>query len=140
MDSPTRIFAPVLGQPCIFPMLGKIAHCGFPSPAQDFYSADDHLDLNKHLIARPAATYFVRVQGDSMQASGIFSGDLLVVDRSLNPSNGKIVVVFLDGETLVKRYCNQMGDINLHSDPSDRPPLKVLEGSDFLVWGVVLHG
>ena len=73
---------------------------GFPSPADDYI--ESKLDLNEHLIRRPAATFFVRVSGDSMQGVGIYSGDLLVVDRSLEPKDGDIAIAVVNGELTVK--------------------------------------
>ena len=80
-------------------VLGSVA-AGFPSPAEQY--SEPPLDLNDLLVKRPAATFFLRVQGDSMIARGIFDGDLLVVDRSLTPKSGDVVVVALDGEFTVK--------------------------------------
>jgi DNA polymerase V len=73
---------------------------GFPSPAEQYL--EPPLDLNELLVKRPAATYFVRVQGDSMEGKGIYDGDLLVVDRSLDPRDGDVVIAAVDGEFTVK--------------------------------------
>ncbi len=75
---------------------------GFPSPAEQYM--EPPLDLNELLVRRPAATYFVRVSGDSMIGAGINDGDLLVVDRSLRPADGDIIIACVDGEFTVKRY------------------------------------
>ena len=75
---------------------------GFPSPAEQYL--EPPLDLNELLVRRPAATYFVKVEGDSMTGAGINQGDLLVVDRSLTPADGDIVIAAVDGEFTVKRY------------------------------------
>lgn len=80
--------------------LGRLP-AGFPSPADDYI--EGKLDLNRHLIKHPAATFFVRVTGNSMTGAGIHSGDLLIVDRSLEPTDGHVVVAVLDGELTVKR-------------------------------------
>jgi len=74
---------------------------GFPSPTEDF--EEGKLDLNNYLIKNPPATFFVRVSGDSMIGAGIHPGDLLVIDRSLDPSNGKIIITVINGELTVKR-------------------------------------
>jgi len=90
------------------PLFSARVQAGFPSPA------DDHLersiDLNEELIQHPAATFFVRVKGESMHDAGIQSGDILVVDRSLAPTDRKIVVAMIDGEFTVKRFRNQEGE------------------------------
>lgn len=82
------------------PLFLEGAHCGFPSPAQDY--VEQQLDLNRLCVLHPAATYFVRALGDSMREAGILDGDILVVDRSLTPRHGDIIVASLDGEFTVK--------------------------------------
>ncbi|MBU0580138.1 MAG: translesion error-prone DNA polymerase V autoproteolytic subunit [Candidatus Margulisbacteria bacterium] len=110
---------------------------GFPSPADDFI--EKKLDLNEHLIKHPAATFFVRISGDSMQNAGIHSGDILVVDRAEKPSDGKIVVALLNGEFVVKRIKKQQNKIFLLPENSKYKPLEVTKEMDFEVWGVVLY-
>src|SRR5690554_8105877 len=83
-------------------ILGRAGLAGFPSPAQDYEGR--LLDLNEHLVKRPAATFFIKVTGDSMEGFGIHDGDLLVVDRSIEPRPGHILVAMLEGELTVKRY------------------------------------
>ncbi|HPC48368.1 MAG TPA: translesion error-prone DNA polymerase V autoproteolytic subunit, partial [Deltaproteobacteria bacterium] len=84
------------------PLYTARVSAGFPSPADAF--VDGRLDLNEHLVAHPAATFFVRVEGTSMIDAGIHPGDILIVDRALEPRNGSVVVAVLDGEFTVKRY------------------------------------
>ncbi len=110
---------------------------GFPSPAEDYL--DKTLDLNELLIAHPAATFFVRVSGDSMQNAGIFSGDILVVDRSLEAADNKIVIAIVSGEFTVKRLKIREGRISLVPENPSYPILEMKEGSDFQVWGVVTY-
>jgi DNA polymerase V len=110
---------------------------GFPSPAEDYL--DKTLDLNELLIARPAATFFVRVAGDSMQNAGIFSGDILVVDRSLDATDNKIIIAIVNGEFTVKRLKIREGQISLVPENPTYPILEMKEGSDFQVWGVVTY-
>jgi DNA polymerase V len=110
---------------------------GFPSPADDYI--DQKLDLNQFLIKRPASTFFVKVKGDSMVNAGIFSGDILIVDRSQDPVNNKIIVAILDGEFTVKRVKKTRGRLYLLAENSDYAPIEITEGMDFEVWGVVLH-
>ncbi len=88
----------------IIPYLSSTVHAGFPSLADDFL--EGHLDLNEYLIDHPAATYYVRVKGESMINAGIHDGDLLIVDRSLEPRDNKVVIAVVDGQLTVKRLKN----------------------------------
>lgn len=110
---------------------------GFPSPAAD--EMEKPLDLHELLVQHPAATFFVRVQGDSMQGAGIFSGDILVVDRSLIAHNHSIVVALLNGEFTVKRLKIEKEGIRLIAENPTYPSIRVSENSDFQVWGVVTY-
>ncbi len=110
---------------------------GFPSPAEDYIERP--LDLHELLIEHPAATFFVRVEGDSMKDAGLHSGDVLVVDRALTAHHGKIVVALLNGEFTVKRLKIEGGKIFLAPENSRYPVIEVSEGSDFQVWGVVTY-
>jgi DNA polymerase V len=95
------IFSIEIGSELFLPMLSAGISAGFPSPAMDFM--DVSIDLNQLMIKHPSATFFGRVQGSSMLDAGISDGDLLVIDRSLSPSNNKIAVCFIDGEFTIKR-------------------------------------
>jgi DNA polymerase V len=108
---------------------------GFPSPAADYQ--EDKLDLNKHLIRHPAATFFVRVAGDSMIGAGIHCGDLLVVDRSLEPKNKNVVIAVLDGEMTVKRIRIRKKKITLEPENENYCAWEIAEDTQFEVWGVV---
>jgi DNA polymerase V len=112
---------------------------GFPSPASDY--AEGKLDLNERLIERPAATFIVTISGDSLQRAGIHDGDLAVVDRSITPRSGHIIVAALDGELVVKRLRHRRGQTWLEPDSDDAQyqPIEVAEGSSFEIWGVVKH-
>jgi len=110
---------------------------GFPSPADDFI--DKKLDLNEFLINHPAATFFVRVSGDSMRDAGLNDGDILVVDRALDPGGGKIVVAALDGELTVKRIRKQNGKLFLAPENPEFEPIEVGEEACFEIWGVVTY-
>lgn len=116
--------------------LAKIS-AGFPSPAEDY--VDKKLDLNEYIIKHPAATFFVRVEGDSMINVGIHDGDLLIVDRSLEPADGKIVIAVINGEMTVKRIRKQKEKLYLMPENEDFEPLEISEGSDFQVWGLVTY-
>jgi DNA polymerase V len=110
---------------------------GFPSPADDFL--DKKIDLNAELIRHPAATFFVRVQGDSMRDAGIFSGDMLIVDRSLEVKENAVVVAVLDGEFTVKRVQRANGKLYLIPANAAYTPTEVTAERDFTVWGVVTN-
>ena len=108
---------------------------GFPSPADDHLESP--LDLNAHLVAHPAATFVVRVQGDSMSGAGIRDGDLLGVDRAREAQSGAIVVAVVDGELTVKRLRRQDGRISLVPENPDYAAVEVSPEASFEVWGVV---
>jgi len=110
---------------------------GFPSPADDYM--EGALDLNEHVIKHPSATYFVRASGDSMIGAGIFNGDLLIVDRSLEASSGKVVIAEVDGQLTVKRLLKLNDGFSLQSENSSYPPIELQEGNEVVVWGVVTH-
>jgi DNA polymerase V len=110
---------------------------GFPSPADDY--AESTLDLNHHLIKHPAATFFVKVRGNSMEGAGIFSGDLLIVDRSLTPQEGSIIVALFRGEFTVKRLRFREKKIILVAEHPEFSPIEIDEESDFQVWGIVTY-
>ena len=100
---------------------------------------DGKLDLNEHIIKNPAATFFVRVQGDSMIGAGINTDDILVVDRSLEATSGSVVVAVIDGEFFVKRLSMEGKKLYLVADNDDFEQVEVKEEMDFRVWGVVTH-
>jgi DNA polymerase V len=110
---------------------------GFPSPALDF--VDMTIDLNKHLIKHPSATFYGRVKGQSLKNAGITDGDLLVIDRSLHPVNGKIAVCYIDGEFTAKRISMSQGELWLLPENEDYQPIKIEKENNFVVWGIVTH-
>jgi len=109
---------------------------GFPSPADDY--VEKTLDLHEHLIRHPAATFFVRVSGDSM-APLITHGDILVVDRALTPHSGSIVIAAVNGELTVKRLMEQHGSSMLVADNDAYQPIALTPEVDCTLWGVVVH-
>lgn len=142
------------------PMAEEGVHAGFPSPAQDYMNS--FIDLNKELVRHPAATFFVRVVGDSMVDADVSEGDVLVVDKSLEPHDGDMAVCFIDGEFALKfisfsapdgaasngRKAAKPGmsyDILPHRNMwllpanSKYRPIEVTESNDFTVWGVVTY-
>lgn len=110
---------------------------GFPSPAEEY--SEKKLDLNEHLIKHPSATFFIKVSGDSMIGAGIHSGDLLIVDRSQEPANNKIVIAVLDGEFTVKRIMKKKDKIFLIPENDDFKPIEIKAEMNCEVWGVVTH-
>ena len=110
---------------------------GFPSPAGDY--EEDKLDLNGHLVRNPAATFFVRVTGDSMIGAGIHHDDLLIVDRSLEPKDKSVVIAVLNGELTVKRIRMKHRKISLEPENHNYFTQEVTEGTEFEVWGVVTN-
>ena len=113
---------------------------GFPSPADDFIERS--LDLNEQLVSNPIATFFVRASGNSMDGAGIHDGDLLVVDRSVTPSHGSVVVAIIDGGLTVKRLTKRGMRMSLISEPNKLDqgrysPIEIGEETDAIIWGVV---
>jgi DNA polymerase V len=117
------------------PLFLESVSAGFPSPADDYMEAK--LDLNDLLIKNPAATFFVRVTGDSMVNAGIYSGDILVVDRSLDPKDASIVIAVINGELTVKRLSYNNGRVYLVPENSYYKPILITDEMNFEVWGVV---
>lgn len=119
--------------------LGVYSHkviAGFPSPADD--NLEDAIDLNEHFIQKPDTTFLVKVQGDSMKNAGIHQGDMLAVDRSLTPTDGKIVIAAIDGEMTIKRLSIKSTGTWLMPENDDYDPIPVRESSELVIWGVVV--
>ena len=117
------------------PMMAWSAACGFPSPAEDY--VDRPLDFNELLIEHPAATFAIRIEGDSMTGAGIFPGDIAVVDRAREPVNGSIVLALLDGAFTVKRYRIKDGTVWLQAENPAFPDIAIADGQALEVWGVI---
>jgi len=120
-----------------FPFFLSRVAAGFPSPADDYI--ENSLDLNEHLIDHPAATFFVKVSGDSMTGAGINSGDILIVDRAVTAVNRSIVVAVVNGEFTVKRLIRCGKGIQLFPENPAYSPVEISGEMDFEVWGVVMH-
>lgn len=118
------------------PLIGGIS-AGFPSPAEDFL--DSRIDLNKELVPNPSSTFYGRVSGDSMQDLGIHDGDLLVIDKSKQVTNGKVAVCFIDGEFTLKTIKMEKNYCWLMPANSKYKPILVTKENDFVVWGVVTY-
>jgi len=110
---------------------------GFPSPASDYIEAT--LDLNKLLVKHPAATFFVKVEGDSMVDAGINSGDIFIVDRALQPEKYRIVIAAVNGELTVKRIQHSGNKLYLQSGNKNFEPIEITPDMDFHIWGVVTY-
>lgn len=124
-------------KPYSIPLYGCSIAAGFPSPADEYL--EGKLDLNQHLIHHPLATYFVRVSGDSMLGAGIHPGDILIVDRSVEARDGKIVIAVVNGELLVKRLRIEGTQPYLVAENPNYPELKITEAMEFQIWGVVTN-
>jgi len=131
------VYAPDLSTHYKLPVfLGRLP-AGFPSPADDYI--EGKLDLNRHLIKHPAATFFVRVSGDSMIEAGIHTGDILVVDRSLEAADGNVVMAALDGELTVKRLSKRGQAVHLLPANGNYQPIEITAQQSFEIWGVVTN-
>ncbi|WP_299676891.1 LexA family transcriptional regulator [uncultured Tenacibaculum sp.] len=110
---------------------------GFPSPADDF--KESRISLDEELIRNKEATFFARVSGQSMIGAGLDDNDLLVIDRSIPPTNNKIAVCFLDGEFTVKRLRVDGNEVWLQPENPDYPIIKITEENNFVIWGIVTN-
>lgn len=119
------------------PLISEGISAGFPSPAIDF--VDLSIDMNKHLVKHPSTTFYGRVKGESMKDAGIFDGDLLVIDKSLEPIDNKIAVCYIDGEFTIKRIKKDKNEVWLIPANDAYSPIQIKEGNDFQIWGIVTH-
>lgn len=124
-----------LGPSVPLPLFSVAVRAGFPSPADDFVEAP--LDIREHLIKHPSATFFARAEGDSMTGFGIFNGDLLIVDRALQPQHGDVVIAAIDGELTCKVL--DMHDQLLRSGNVRYQPIELHDNAELLIEGVVIH-
>ena len=108
---------------------------GFPSPADDYL--DINLDLHSYLVQNPSSTFCVRVIGESMKGARIKSGDIMIIDRSLNPKNGSVVLAVIDSEFTVKRVKMKKNELYLFPENNNFDCIKITEEMDFQIWGVV---
>ncbi|MDR3427915.1 translesion error-prone DNA polymerase V autoproteolytic subunit [Silvimonas sp.] len=124
---------------CLVPLVGTRVPAGFPSPADDW--AEDRVDLNQRYIQHPEATFFFTVGGDSMTgpdpARSIPDGATLIVDRAIEASHDSVVVAVIDGDFTVKRLFNRAGRVALIPENPAYPVIKLGEGQELSVWGVV---
>ena len=108
---------------------------GFHSPADDF--KEIRISLDKELVKNKESTFYARVSGDSMIEAGLDDGDLIVIDRSLDPENGKIAVCFIDGDFTVKRINKKEGKLFLMPQNKMYKPIEIKEGNELIIWGIV---
>lgn len=131
------VFVPLLEAPRQ-PLPIDIARvsAGFPSPAQDY--EEQRLDINEYLVRNPVSTFFFPVRGNSMEGADIFDGDILVVDKSIRPVHGHVVIAFVNNERLVKRLYSRHGRVALVAENPAYPTLDIVEGMELIIWGVVV--
>lgn len=120
-----------------FPLFISAVAAGFPSPADDFMEGT--LNFNEYLVRHPAATFCVRVSGNSMIGAGVFPNDILVVDRSIKPNHGHVVIAALDGDLTVKRLMRENGRFYLFADNESFKPIEIKDGDDLTIWGVARY-
>ncbi len=121
----------------LLPLVNETISAGFPSPAEDYIELG--IDLNKYLIKNPISTFFLRVSGNSMNNGGIYNNDLLIIDRSINPSPGHVVVALLDGEFTLKRLIKEKNNYYLKSDKENYPAISLYNYIDIQIWGVAIY-
>jgi DNA polymerase V len=132
-----EFFVPNISEGIKLPLVDAFISAGFPSPADDYIEAK--LDLNQLLIQDPSSTFFARVRGNSMLDIGIHDGDILIIDKSLEPKQNSVLICFIDGEFTVKKVNRVNGDFYLVPENKDFAPIKVDKSSDFRLWGVVTY-
>ncbi|MCL9809574.1 LexA family protein [Flavobacterium luminosum] len=136
-DHKLTFFRPDLESDMSIPYIKEGVSAGFPSPAADF--SENSIDLNKELSKNPLATFYIRVKGNSMINAGIQDKDILVVDRSLEATNNKIAICFIDGEFTVKRIKLDTNGLYLMPENENYKPIKVSEENQFMIWGIVTY-
>jgi DNA polymerase V len=129
------LLPPLISKPIHLPLFSHKVAAGFPSPADDYI--EGRLSLDEHLIQHKDSTFFVRAKGNSMVGAGIFDGDLLVVDKSLNPVSGDIVIAVVDGDLTVKRLIKRGETFTLKPENHRFKEIEFSEGQELQVWGVV---
>jgi DNA polymerase V len=129
------LYQPIYSTQYKLPLYWSTVAAGFPQPGDD--CIEKRLDLNELVVERPHATFFARVSGDSMRGAGIHHQDVIVVDRSLEASEGRVIVAVVDGEMLIKRLHRKGDRLFLLAENPEYPPLEITEGMDFSIWGVV---
>ena len=121
----------------LIPLANETVSAGFPSPAEEYI--DIGIDLNKYLIKNPISTFFLRVNGNSMNNAGIYDNDLLIIDRSINAIPGHIVVAVLDGEFTLKRLIKDHEKYYLKAEKENYPAINLYQYEDVQIWGVAIY-
>lgn len=119
------------------PFIDTGVSAGFPSPAEDYI--EQRIDLNGVLIKNPSSTFYAKVKGNSMKGAGVYDGDIVIIDKSLVPSQNSLLVCFLDGEFTLKKVKKVNDDLFLIPENPDFKPIKINPESDFRLWGVVTY-
>lgn len=132
-----KLYKPTHDTKISIPLFVSKVKAGFPSPAEEYIEAK--LDLNSYLIQHPSSTYMVRIEGDSMIGAGIYSGDMAVVDRSLEPKNQDIVIAVVDQEITIKRLVKGKKGITLCAENPNFEPIRFSNEQELTIWGVVVH-
>lgn len=135
IKSQFELLKPEISSLSELPLCTTTISAGFPSPADDYI--DHKLDLNEYLVRNEPSTFLLRVSGNSMVNAGIHHGDILVVDRSVEPIDGKIIIGIIDGEFTVKRILKKGKKIFLQPENEDFALIEVTEEMEFKIWGVV---
>ncbi len=134
--TPTLIFySPDFSTSLELPYIDAGIKAGFPSPADDFIELS--FDLNREFVKHKDTTFYARVKGDSMKNAGIFDGDLLIIDKSLEPQNNKIAICQVDGAFTVKRIKIEKDIVWLVAENENYQPIKVTPENEFMIWGIV---
>jgi DNA polymerase V len=123
--------------PVSLPFFNGGVSAGFPSPAEDFL--ENELDFNTAFIKHPSATFYAKVKGNSMKDVGISDGDIMVIDKSLEPNNGDIAVCYLDGEFTVKTILIEKDVVWLVAQNEQYDPIRVTEDNELIIWGIVIN-
>lgn len=132
-----HFFLPDLENPLELPYISSGIKAGFPSPAADF--DENKISLDNVLVKNKEATFYAKANGNSMIGAGIDDGDILVIDRSLEPQNNKIAVCFIDGEFTVKRIKLEKKEVFLMPENNNYKPIKISEENDLIIWGIVTY-
>ena len=119
------------------PLISTSISAGFPSPADDYI--EENIDLNEYLITNPFSTFFLRIKGNSMINSGIQDQDLIIVDKSITPKEGNIVIAMIDGEFTVKRLAKKNNELYLKAENNNYPDFNFRNYNDIQIWGVVIY-
>ena len=130
-------FKPDLDNPIELPFIEAGINAGFPSPAADF--DESKISLDNVLVKNREATFYAKASGNSMIGAGIDNGDILVIDRSIEPQNNKIAVCFIDGEFTVKRIQIEKDCVYLLPENTAFQPIKVTEENELIIWGIVTY-